>query len=99
MSEVHPRFPKQIQDQLDKIQGKKKMNTIVAYGHLGAMQCYLNVSVEEAHLRYCSYIEGLNKDGNGNQLHVPTMNTFTRDMKHFTFEDEFRVYDIEAPDE
>ena len=87
-----PRYPKRMQDQLDKIKGKKPERTIVAYGFLSCTKCYMDVSVEEAHRRYCEYITELDEV-------PPTFNFFTKNMKHFTFEDEFTVYDIEVPDE
>lgn len=91
-----PRFPKWIQNQLDKIKGKKPRHTLVTFGHLGDVKCYLNVTVGEAHRRYCKSYEHLTDEAKARI--IPTFDDFTKQMVHFTFEDEFTVYDIEAPD-
>lgn len=64
------------------------MNRIIAIGWLGSMQCYLNVSREEALRRYLV----------DNPIEVEYTKTQKDFIREFEFEDEFWAYSVGPKD-
>lgn len=58
-----------------------RQNKLISIGVLGIMQCYLNISNEEAIQRYCKF----------NDINIED---FEDDVQVFYFDDEFGAYSV-----
>ena len=58
-----------------------RKNKLISIGVLGLMQCYLNISKEEAIQRYCK----------SNDINIED---FEDDVQVFYFDDEFGAYSV-----